>query len=123
MAIVTARASASRSWRAATCWNSRSIEKTCDVERADAVLVPREIEQIADDAIETPRLLGDRVEVTGAPLGVSGDLRHLQRFDVGADRRQRRLELVGDVGEHLPPQPIGRAQRLLAHSELVRPSG
>ena len=50
--------------------------------------------------------------------GVERDVGHVQRLDVSAHRRQRRLQLVRHVGQHLAPQPIRCAQRLLARRQI-----
>ena len=57
------------------------------------------------------RLAARRFEVALALVLVEDDLRHVQRIEIPAHRRQRGPQLVRDVGEHLPAQPIGEPQR------------
>jgi len=71
-------------------------------------------------AIEAQRLALDRIEVPLARVGVELDVGHVQRFEIAAHRRQRRLQLVRHVGEHLAAQAIGGAQRLVPRAEIGR---
>ena len=54
-------------------------------------------------------LLGDLLQEAAAVLGVV-DGAVEQRLDAGLDDRQRRLQLVRDVGDELLPQPFQAAQ-------------
>ena len=88
------------------------------LERSDAVLVPREIEQVFHDAVEPQRFTGDGVEIARPRRRVAVDAGHLQRFEISAHRRQRRFQLVRDVREHLTAETVERAHRLIARREL-----
>ena len=61
------------------------------VERADAPLQPRQVQQVVDDAIEADGLTLDGVEVALAGLRIELEVGHVQRLEKAAQRRQRRL--------------------------------
>ena len=97
---------ASRSWRATTRPNSASTGTSCG--RASRPrLRARQIQQVADDALEALRLLAHDAEVAVARVGVERQLGHRQRLEVAAHRGQRRHQLVRHVGEQLPPRAVG----------------
>ena len=81
------------------------------VERAAASFEARQIQQLPDDRFELVRLLVRDVEVAAARPLVELQLRHAQRFDVAADRGQRRHQLVRHVREQLAAHPIRFGQR------------
>ena len=105
-------------------WLEQPLEREHPhVERADTVLEPRQIDQVLDDPIEPPCLAIQGLEVALARRRVERELRHLQRFEIAAHRRQRRLQLVRHVGQHLAAQAIDGAQRLVARAPAPPPSG
>ena len=64
------------------------------LERFAAALEPREIEQIADDALDALRLVTDDREVPLARLGIERLRVERQRLEIAAHGRQRRHQLV-----------------------------
>ena len=91
--------------------------------RAAAAFEPREIEQVADDALEPMRfLVDDARDSARASRLIERQLGHRQRFDVAAHRRERRHQLVRDVGEQLPARPseASSACARLASSSAIR---
>ncbi len=100
------------------------LEHALDVEHAHVerdrfVLVAREIQQVLHDAFEAPRLAVDRLEIPAAPIVIEHDLWHPERFDEAAHHRERRLQLVRHVREHLTTDLVGGSQRFVAGRELV----
>ena len=64
------------------------------------------------------RLFGDDAEIAGSRRLVLHRGRQRQRFEIAAHRRQRRHQLVRDVGQQLPPRSIGVAQFLDASVQV-----
>ena len=72
---------------------SPGVEVTL-IERDGVVFDARDVEQILDDAFETPGFTLDRVQVLAALLRRQRDVGNPKRFDIAAHRGQRRLEFV-----------------------------
>src|SRR5687767_14095742 len=68
------------------------------IERSNPVLVPREVEQVSYDPLQAMGLEADRVEVPVTRPRIDLHLRHSERIQIPEHRRQRRLQLVRDVG-------------------------
>ena len=79
---------------------------------------PREVEQIPDDRFELVRLLLDDREIALPGLLVDREVGHAERLDVAANRRQRRHQLVRDVGQELAAGAIGLRERRRAAVEV-----
>ena len=90
------------------------------VERRGPGLEPRQLEQVADEAVEPPRLLEHAAHVAGALVVGDGHGGVEQGLGVAADRGERRGQLVGDVGEELAALLLGL---LDARARLGEPSG
>ena len=69
---------------------------------------PREPEQVADQPLHAPRMAIDHLEEF-LPLLRLDRIFH-QRFDVSADRGQRRAQLVRDVRDEVAPHAIDPPQ-------------
>ena len=79
------------------------------VEDLLARLEPGQAEQVEDQLVEPLGLLVDSLEEPGVDrLVVEGPVQ--QGLGVGLDRGQRRLELVGGVGDEVLPHPLEPAQ-------------
>ena len=90
------------------------------LERRGAVLVPGQVEQVGDDALQSPGFATGGLEITGPGRLVDGDAGHRQRVEIAAHRGQRRAQLVRHVGEHLAADPVRLAQRVGAGVQLGR---
>ena len=85
-----------------------------------AAFEPRQVQQVADERLEALRLLGDDSQVALAGRLVANDRRHGQRLEIAADGRQRRHQLVRDVGQQLAAHQVGLVQLVEARLELGR---
>ena len=113
----------SRSCRSnTTCSNTRSTANILTSSVPTPFSSRARIEQIAGDAIEADGLTLDGVEVALARVLVELAV-HAQRLDVAADRRQRRLEFVRDVGQHPAPRLLRRAQGFVRRAALDHRAG
>jgi hypothetical protein len=66
-------------------------------------LEPRQIQQVANDVLHALGFIDHDAEVTLARGIVETQVGHRHRFGVPADGGERRHELVGNIGEQLPP--------------------
>src|SRR5256886_831172 len=85
------------------------------------VLDARKVEEIADDAVETQRLVPDRPDEFVALAFGPGDVALQQAARRGEDRRERRPELVRDRVEELGLEVVGAAQHLGLQGVLAEP--
>ena len=79
-----------------------------DIERLLAGVEPREPQQILDEPLHALGMARDDRQEPPALLGVAVALG--QRLDIAADRRQRRAQLVRDVGDEIAADLIRAAQ-------------
>ena len=82
-------------------------------------LEPRQIEQVADDVLEAIGLVVDDTEIAAARGVVERDIGHPQRLDITENRRERRRQLVRDVGQQLAPRAVRGLERLRALLQLA----
>ena len=81
---------------------------------ARALLEARELEHVVDESAEALRLDGD-VPVVLVALGLRRHQAVAQHLAVHADRRERRLQLVGDRGDEVAA-PFGKAHHHRHHA-------
>ncbi len=79
-----------------------------DVERFLPRLEPRESQQVLHQPLHAPRMSHDDREEPARVLGARVAFR--QRFHVAPDRRQRRPEFVGDVGDEVAADAVDAFQ-------------
>ena len=79
-----------------------------EIERLLTGVEPRQPQQILDEPLHPLRVARDDLEEPAALVLVGVALR--QRFDVAANRGQRRAQLVRDVGDEVAADLIGAPQ-------------
>jgi len=79
-----------------------------EVERLLAGVEPRQAEQVLDEPFHALRVPRDDRE--NRRCSSSSTIAVGQRLDVAANRRQRRAQLVRDVGDEVTPDLIGAPQ-------------
>ena len=102
------RSSAACATSATTVSASLRVSQAIDVERLLAGVEPRQPQQILDQPLHPLRVARDDLEEP-APRPRAG-VAFGQRFDVAADRGQRRPQLVRHVGDEVAADLIGAPQ-------------
>ncbi len=90
------------------------------VERFAAAFEPRQIEQVADDVLDPLGFVFDDGEIALALFGIQGLGVERQRLEIAAHGRQRRHQLVRDVGQKQPPGAIGFLKLLCSRKQVAR---
>ncbi len=85
-----------------------------------ARLEPRQLEEVADQEVHPARFLEEPTHVVGALVRRDRHAGVEQRLRVAADRRERRGQLVSDVGEELAALALVLVQLLSCRREPLR---
>ncbi len=79
-----------------------------DLERLLPRVQPCKPQEVFDEALHARAVPGDDLEELARLLGVALVIQ--ERFDVSANRGERRAKLVGNVGDEIAPDLIGAAK-------------
>ena len=113
------RVSISRPCRFPDALKERRHLDGCPPQGAPAPFEAGEIEQVADDPLESMRFLHDNAEVLVAGRRVGGKIRHGEGFQIAAHGGQRRIQLVRYVSKKLTPGLVRRLKRVRACGKLL----
>ena len=105
---------AARSTAAATSSSSRSASRL-----GDRLLLAREVDEVGDEQRQLLEL-GDHVRAQRARGRPAASPPRPEHLEVGAQRRQRRAQLVRRVGDELALRALGAVQRLEHRVERAR---